>query len=541
MEKALSIAEVVRHICAFSSNGTLANLACSSQTTHEPATQVLWRNLPNFVPLVLCLPQDALEIDRHGYCLRRVLTPADWTRFQKYASHVRHLGASKEDSSLSSHRKTVKIGENIISQLAASRPTFVLFPNLLRLTASTWLSPTLLAVVIMLVGPHLNHLRIVDWMEDDTRNLFASLHLISGRFPSLKRLTIKCFELNGKALGMALFLPPSHFKVHKTMDDASWLRGLQHLTHLRCRGLSLDAPGFRMLQELPNLRAVSICLPETLHLDDSLRRTNAFINLEEFGVVTTVAAYTAFSLAVTLPNVTKMSIEIVCHSQIADDALPALFSALRYQLSPTTLLELSVRPMERMPLEFRGEAITKLDPLRPLFEFHALTLLTFAFPAPFKLQEKDYVELLSLLPPHIEHFRFASAGSVPDGYYPSIRILEAFGAHASYLRTLAFPVNGTSIAVDQALQVFHADQPRCRVQWLDLDLELKVDDRKEEDLMTSVLALWIAQRCPDVSGKTFKIRTERRRSMGVKIGTYLDFYRHMREDERRMLARQAAN
>lgn len=56
---ALCIAEIYRNVCVVADDATLAVLARTCKYFHEPAVQMLWRDIPDLVPLIKLFPEDA--------------------------------------------------------------------------------------------------------------------------------------------------------------------------------------------------------------------------------------------------------------------------------------------------------------------------------------------------------------------------------------------------------------------------------------------------------------------------------------------------
>ena len=61
--RALSIFEIFTRICEFADQRTLAVLARTCKYFLGPATQELWRVLPNLAPLVRLFPRDSWKIE----------------------------------------------------------------------------------------------------------------------------------------------------------------------------------------------------------------------------------------------------------------------------------------------------------------------------------------------------------------------------------------------------------------------------------------------------------------------------------------------
>ncbi|KAI0792034.1 hypothetical protein C8Q75DRAFT_754207 [Abortiporus biennis] len=106
MHQCLKIPEIVQIIADFLLGGTTqenspsANLYALSLTCHsfyDPAIISLWSEIRTNLPLAHLFPEDLFRVKGHhpaGFYSNamiplRQITPADWTRFDFYAQHVR--------------------------------------------------------------------------------------------------------------------------------------------------------------------------------------------------------------------------------------------------------------------------------------------------------------------------------------------------------------------------------------------------------------------------------------------------------------------
>ncbi|KAG2069536.1 hypothetical protein BDR04DRAFT_682074 [Suillus decipiens] len=71
---------------------TLMALALTCKSFSGPALDLLWRDLPEFEPLIKCLPQSLWKQDGKNLEFQRTMTPDDWSIFFcKYNYRVRSL------------------------------------------------------------------------------------------------------------------------------------------------------------------------------------------------------------------------------------------------------------------------------------------------------------------------------------------------------------------------------------------------------------------------------------------------------------------
>ena len=73
--RALYIGEVYRNICRVANDSTLAVLARTCKYFHEPAVQMLWRDLPDLVPLVKLFPENVWIIENQKIVSCRTKSP----------------------------------------------------------------------------------------------------------------------------------------------------------------------------------------------------------------------------------------------------------------------------------------------------------------------------------------------------------------------------------------------------------------------------------------------------------------------------------
>ncbi|GJE91783.1 F-box protein [Phanerochaete sordida] len=94
MHPVLQIDEILVDILSTVDRASLRSLGLACKTFYEPAMNALWYRIHSLVPLLACLPEDAVERDEHGSvdwnsCIPRALTSTDWARFEAHAWRVR--------------------------------------------------------------------------------------------------------------------------------------------------------------------------------------------------------------------------------------------------------------------------------------------------------------------------------------------------------------------------------------------------------------------------------------------------------------------
>ncbi|KAJ7616198.1 hypothetical protein DFH06DRAFT_1239387 [Mycena polygramma] len=185
MHPALQIAEIVYLVCGTfltedrDARKTLAALAVTCKSLHNPSLDVLWRTQWSIIPLLSCLPGDAFDIRPLSASgdtpprLQRFISAADWDRALLYSTRVRHF-------SLRHHAGLAPTLEALNLLL----PVGFLYPNLENVT---WSSQEELPYIRIFLSPRILSIRL-DFGPDILTCSFIS---ILGRFcPNLKNIAI---------------------------------------------------------------------------------------------------------------------------------------------------------------------------------------------------------------------------------------------------------------------------------------------------------------------------------------------------------------
>ncbi|TFK60673.1 hypothetical protein BDN72DRAFT_965574 [Pluteus cervinus] len=112
----------------------------------EVALDVLWADVTNIYPLVRLLAPITILCNRRreSYCFSRSPTPRDWERFLRYSRRVRKLEYDQ---------KALDLHSTLFDHIARTRPTSVLFPNLISLD---WCAAP--SRLVLFLHPGLRHL-----------------------------------------------------------------------------------------------------------------------------------------------------------------------------------------------------------------------------------------------------------------------------------------------------------------------------------------------------------------------------------------------
>ncbi|OJT10640.1 hypothetical protein TRAPUB_12834 [Trametes pubescens] len=171
----LLIADVLEHICELADPVTLSVMAQTARVLHEPAIYVLWRVLPDLMPLLQCFPTDCWTIEGNTFKFTRILRPKDWTSFLKYASLVRHLFQGKLcEPSL--FMRSWCADAAAWETMCCLRPAAILFP---QLRSFRWreiqLPNRCLPSFLICAGPHVSRVGLSDSFEHRAGNVTDEL------------------------------------------------------------------------------------------------------------------------------------------------------------------------------------------------------------------------------------------------------------------------------------------------------------------------------------------------------------------------------
>ncbi|OBZ69039.1 hypothetical protein A0H81_11299 [Grifola frondosa] len=212
---------------------------------HEPALDVLWKEIDGLAPLVKCFPADAWAVERSWQTspkrlnMTRPLLAQDWTVVLTYANRIKALSYDIYGGP--------NLDPNVLQALLVFRPTLILFPKLHKLHWRQGLSN--LSAMITLIGPELKTLEVFmrSSSEDDIGVIKSTSAYIGARCPNLESVTfVDMFGITPPVLDVGNFIASS--------------KCLQHfmcLDNITCSQSSLLA-----LAKLENLLELRLRLPD---------------------------------------------------------------------------------------------------------------------------------------------------------------------------------------------------------------------------------------------------------------------------------------
>ncbi|GJE91799.1 hypothetical protein PsYK624_079500 [Phanerochaete sordida] len=135
MHAVLSINEILSAVFAVTPRCSLLSAGLTCKTFYEPAMDALWYTIDSIIPLLMCLPADALGPSYPGFAgwkhrITRELTSEDWLRFQAAARRVREYIVVNEITSIRAYGFDVT--HPIVLMLAEHFSEGPILPNLRR-------------------------------------------------------------------------------------------------------------------------------------------------------------------------------------------------------------------------------------------------------------------------------------------------------------------------------------------------------------------------------------------------------------------------
>ncbi|KZS97036.1 hypothetical protein SISNIDRAFT_493291 [Sistotremastrum niveocremeum HHB9708] len=177
---ALQLREVLAEIMSHMDIATNAAAARVSTLWSSVALDALYRTSPELLNLLSILAPIAES------SFARELVPSDWVRFSRYATRVRSLSHETNGSLSSRH-----LSESVFQELALSRPSMELLPNLqtLRWTASR---PRFLRSALVFIHKGLTSLTLSITRPDGAKFLESIFYMLSERTPNLTHFELDC-------------------------------------------------------------------------------------------------------------------------------------------------------------------------------------------------------------------------------------------------------------------------------------------------------------------------------------------------------------
>ncbi|KAG1746709.1 uncharacterized protein EDB91DRAFT_1118444 [Suillus paluster] len=347
---------------------TLATLARTCRTFHEPALDVLWGDLYFPHPLVECLPnsRDQWYLDDHT----NILTTSDWEVLQKYVPRVLSLTIYQCYSEAPFYHNVL----TALRQQPVAQPPL---PNLQRLDCR-YLIPEDYPLLDILFVPSMTDL---------------TLEILPVSFPNIPLFISPLATLCPRLTSLHLFGYGSHEPIKAAVSDV--IMGLPHLKMLQCDELSQAAITFVAWH--PSLTELDISIPSDHQYDFSqfphstLPRIPPFSRIKSFGMNSShLTDITAFIQAVQ-PSPSHLHIKAV--QGPSSQGLQEFFSTLSNQRRCDSMQSLRFQPNKRFPA-----ASIDMDTIKPLLRFSKLRELLLSTLGSFQFSDEELAVMGSSWP-----------------------------------------------------------------------------------------------------------------------------------------------
>ncbi|KAF8652645.1 hypothetical protein AX16_004277 [Volvariella volvacea WC 439] len=178
--RALSLNDVLQQILSHLDKKTLVYFALVRRSSSEPALDLVWRDLPSFLPLLRLIP--GFQMVNSQYVLTGNASEWGWSRYEFYAPRVRILN-------LATGTQQVPVAPGIYSCVARTRLTSIpLLPNLTTLNSGDISSSDYPeSLLLNVAGPHLTELNISANAQSDRflTSLFTTLPICAPQIESI--------------------------------------------------------------------------------------------------------------------------------------------------------------------------------------------------------------------------------------------------------------------------------------------------------------------------------------------------------------------
>lgn len=378
-QRVLAIPELLQIIFSFGTRASNASNALVCRNWYEAALDHVWTEVDDLYYLLqLLAPLHRRRGETKFYTFQRTPTPEDWARFAPYARRVRTL---KFDTDPWAADTAFCLGDSVFHDLARSRTTLEVFPNLRRL----WWETEYRA---------LRSQHAVLFMHDKVKEFAFSLETedpmslatdVVGRMPSLLSLKCTC---------IAAFYDPDYDPILEHL-----LPRLPKLQDITLPKQALSGPVLKTLSLLPELRVVQFdtlggirCIPTPV-IADTLG-AGAFPALDDLCLDSTLEDMRHYLTGgALLPRIRSLSVESV-NSESSLAVQEFLTDVTRcYPSLETITIDVIVSVEEQATCE-------PLMPehVRPILSLKQLSRLELRHNLPLQISEVDLAEFGAALP-----------------------------------------------------------------------------------------------------------------------------------------------
>ncbi|KAN0137184.1 hypothetical protein V8E53_005181 [Lactarius tabidus] len=377
-QRVLSIPELLHIIFSFGTRASNVSNALVCRKWHEVALDYVWMEVDDIYCLLQLLTPLHRRRETQFYTFQRTPTPEDWVRFAPYARRLRTL---KFGTDAWATDRAVSLEDSVFHDIARSRTTLEVFPNLRRL----WWETEYRA---------LKSQHAVLFMHDKVQEFAFSLQTedpmslatdVVGRMPSL--LSLKCMSYDP-------FYEPRYDPILKHLF--SHLLKLQEITIAK---QALGGHVLKALSLLPELRVLQFdtiggipCTPAPV-IADKLE-DGAFPLLDDLCLDSTLEDMRHYLTGgALLPRLRSLSVESA--NLESPFAVQEFLSDVTrcYPLLGTIAIDVIVRIEEQEDCE-----PLMLEHVQPILSLGQLTHLELRHNLPLQISEVDLAEFGAALP-----------------------------------------------------------------------------------------------------------------------------------------------
>ncbi|TFK21374.1 hypothetical protein FA15DRAFT_672639 [Coprinopsis marcescibilis] len=397
MHRVFQIQELCCLIFSMLEKNHLAVLARTCSMFHEPAIQIIWRDLCDILPIFYVLypgPEAPTFGKKRGR--QELITQEIVDRLVHYARHVRSLDYQPTLCRPSKHIRdrydlyTLQNSKRIPSPLFPNlrKATLPTFPAIAEFYASLVLAPSVQSINLYAGGLAIP---VPDWG--------AISHILQGRVGSLVSFTA---QPNDSFNGTRCTAVPSDPSLDRLLDQLS-----SSLHSLDVTSVKLDIEPIISLSQLPNLShlRMSILRSQSYAFDPWAGSTSlAFSALSEAVFMTdSLEILDGFLSQLRAPGL--RSLDIQCTRSNDTRSLDTLISTIA-RMNPSQLEQLSIQdmgdirtlPIDELDIYQKIQFSLTADSLKQLTAFRRMSSLRISPCSTSRLQDLDLHRLLSAWP-----------------------------------------------------------------------------------------------------------------------------------------------
>ncbi|KAF7366194.1 hypothetical protein MVEN_00496500 [Mycena venus] len=402
-------------------DGTLYRLALTCRKFCDPALDMLWENLYDFIYLLKCLPPHIWEISERSFRIRSPVGPGDWNRVLTYSKRIRDFSA--ED-----HDLRCRLDASVLQSLVNSLPTGALIPNLRSLSCQSW----------SILFPHLSRL-----VGEHVTKIYIEIDGPAADLPPIAR---RCRSLR-------------HVDFNGPHEDSTreWVSAfLIQLTHLQTvKVFFMNKHAFRHvagLEHLENLWVISLDVEPFPGVDRSYSFFPALSRLTLWAV----SVIFATNFVKVLDRAPLETLVVAARQDSTTINSRALFWAIHsYSFTGrATLTSITVELAEDFDTVSANTSLYAMSfrVIQPLLGFPNLRRVKLSSPLGFIL-DNEFVDAMAHAWSRLESLSIKGQDAVlfHSASKPTIMALHSFSRHCPHLRNLSLLVDATNVQMNHPL------------------------------------------------------------------------------------------